>query len=181
MSDFRPFVGLRISTTPGAVPTSQQIGEGELAFNIADRKIFARFGEHVDDITDRYTQEEIDQVLSGKVDAAALSEVATSGSYNDLSDTPALGTAASQDSSAFDPSGTAVSAVATHGNAPDPHPQYVQKAPGMGLSETSYTQQEKTKLANVGSLANRNVYISDQPPDDAVGEDGDIWLQHWDT
>ena len=121
MSEFRKFVGLRISTQPGAVPTAEQIGEGDLAFNIPDRRIFARFGEVIKDITDHYTQEEIDQALNGKVDAVE----------------------------------------------------------GMGLSERSYTQQEKTKLANVGSMANRNVYISDQPPDDAVGQDGDIWLQRW--
>lgn len=118
---FQQFVGLRISTQPGAVPTAAQIGEGELAFNVADRKIFARFGSNIENITDRYTQSEIDQALSGKVDKVA----------------------------------------------------------GKGLTDRNYTQAEKDKLANVGTLANRAVYISDQPPDDAVGQDGDIWLQHW--
>lgn len=118
---YQTVVGLRISTQTGAVPTAAQIGEGELAFNLADRKIFARFGSHVDDITDRYTQQEIDDALSGKVDKVA----------------------------------------------------------GKGLSDRNYTQAEKTKLAAVGTLANRAVFISDQPPDDAVGSDGDIWLQHW--
>ena len=121
MSAYQESGGLRISRQPGAVPTAAQIDEGQLAFNLADRRIFARFGEVIKDITDHYTQEEIDQALNGKVDAVE----------------------------------------------------------GMGLSERSYTQQEKTKLANVGSMANRNVYISTQPPDDAIGEDGDIWLQHW--
>tara|TARA_B100000929_G_scaffold253509_1_gene214391 strand:+ start:4390 stop:4758 length:369 start_codon:yes stop_codon:yes gene_type:complete len=121
MSAYQESVGLRISRQPGAVPTAAQIDEGQLAFNLADRRIFARFGEVIKDITDHYTQEEIDQALNGKVDAVE----------------------------------------------------------GMGLSERSYTQQEKTKLANVGSMANRNVYISAQPPDDAIGQDGDIWLQHW--
>ncbi|RUR26853.1 hypothetical protein ELY33_17240 [Vreelandella andesensis] len=122
MSEFRKFVGLRISTQAGAVPTTAQLGEGELAFNIADRKIFARFGSNIDDITDRYSQQEIDGALSGKVDAVE----------------------------------------------------------GKGLSDRNYTQGEKTKLAAVGTLANRNVYLSDQPHDDAVGQDGDLWLQYWD-
>jgi hypothetical protein len=121
MSAYQESVGLRISRQPGAVPTAAHIDEGQLAFNLADQRIFARFGEVIKDITDHYTQEEIDQALNGKVDAVE----------------------------------------------------------GMGLSERSYTQQEKTKLANVGSMANRNVYISAQPPDDAIGQDGDIWLQHW--
>ena len=121
MSAYQESVGLRISRQPGAVPNAAQIGEGQLAFNLADRRIFARFGEVIKDITDHYTQEEIDQALNVKVNAVE----------------------------------------------------------GMGLSERSYTQQEKTKLANVGSMANRNVYISAHPPDDAIGEDGDIWLQHW--
>ena len=55
----------------------------------------------------------------------------------------------------------------------------VNKEDGKGLSDRNYTQAEKDKLSNVGTLANRAVYISDQPPDDAVGSDGDIWLQHW--
>ena len=39
------------------------------------------------------------------LDTSVLSDVATSGQYSDLSGTPTLGTAASQDASAFDPSG----------------------------------------------------------------------------
>ncbi|AIA76212.1 hypothetical protein FF32_15610 [Halomonas campaniensis] len=179
MSEFRKFVGLRISTQPGAVPTDQQLGEGELAFNVADRRIFARFGSTIDDITDSYSQQQIDDALSGKANTDDLKAVATSGSYNDLDDKPTLGTAAAQNTDAFDPAGSADSAVNAHATAADPHEQYVQKETGKGLSEQDYTQAEKAKLEAVGSMANRNVYISDQPPDDAVGQDGDIWLQHW--
>ena len=59
MSAYQESVGLRISRQPG-VPTAAQIDEGQLAFNLADRRIFARFGEVIKDITDHYTQEEID-------------------------------------------------------------------------------------------------------------------------
>lgn len=176
---YQTVVGLRISTQAGAVPTTAQIGEGELAFNIPDRKIFARFGSHVDDITDRYSKQQIDDALSGKANTADLKEVATSGSYDDLDDKPTLGTAAAQNTDAFDASGSANSAVNAHTSHADPHTQYVQKETGKGLSDRNYTQAEKTKLAAVGTLANRAAYISDQPPDDAVGQDGDIWLQHW--
>jgi hypothetical protein len=90
---YQTVVGLRISTQAGAVPTAAQISEGELAFNIADRKIFARFGSQIEPV--------------------------------------------------------------------------------------NLTAAQSQKLAAVGSMANRNVYISAQPPDDAIGQDGDIWLQHW--
>jgi|GEM_PF-2555067 len=179
MSEFRKFVGLRISTQPSAVPTAAQIDEGELAFNVADGKIFALLAGAVTDITDSYSQQQIDDALSDKANADDLKAVATSGSYNDLDDTPTLGTAAAKDADAFDAAGTANNAVNAHGNAPDPHEQYVQKETGKGLSDRNYTQTEKAKLAAVGSMANRDVYISDQPPDDAIGNDGDIWLQHW--
>ncbi|MGV2930129.1 hypothetical protein ACE3G8_03805 [Vreelandella venusta] len=179
MSEFRKFVGLRISTQPGAVPTTQQLAEGELAFNVADGKIFALLAGAVADITDSYSRQQIDDALSGKANADDLKAVATSGSYNDLDDKPTLGTAAAQNTDAFDAAGTANSAVNAHTEAADPHTQYVQKETGKGLSERNYTQTEKAKLAAVGSMANRDVYISDQPPDDAIGNDGDIWLQHW--
>lgn len=118
---FRQFVGLRISTVAGAVPTESDIAEGDLAFNVADGKVFALFGSDVTDITDRYTQGEIDSLLAGKVDKVA----------------------------------------------------------GKGLSTHDFTTARRDKLSAVGTLANRNVTISDQPPDPAVGVDGDIWLQHW--
>lgn len=43
-----------------------------------------------------------------------LATVATSGSYDDLTDTPTLGTAAAQDATAFDPAGSASGAISTH-------------------------------------------------------------------
>lgn len=47
--------------------------------------------------------------LSGTVDS--FSPVATTGSYNDLIDTPTLGSAAAQDVSAFDPAGSAAQSL----------------------------------------------------------------------
>lgn len=176
---YQTHVALILSAEPGAVPTPDQLGEGALAFNTADRSIFARFGTDVVDITDSYSQQQIDDALSGKANADDLKAVASSGSYNDLINKPTLGTAAAQDTGAFDAAGTAAQAVNSHSQASDPHSQYVQKETGKGLSDCNYTQAEKNKLAAVGTLANRAVYISDQPPDDAVGQDGDIWLQHW--
>lgn len=58
-----------------------------------------------------------------------LSEVATSGDFNDLDNKPILGTAAAADVADFDGAGAAVSAAAaailTHTALDDPHPQYV--------------------------------------------------------
>ena len=140
---FQQFVGLRISTQAGSVPTAAQIGEGELAFNVADRKIYVRFGSNIDDITDRYTRQEVDALtseLGERLDDLQIGDVAG-----------------------------LLTALAGK----------VNKEDGKGLSDRNYTQAEKDKLASVGTLANRAVFISDLPPDDVLGQDGDIWLQHW--
>lgn len=167
---YQTVVGLRISTQAGAVPTTAQISEGELAFNIPDRKIFARFGPHVDDITDRYSQQQIDDALSGKANVDDLKAVATSGSYNDLINKPTLGTAAAQNTDAFDPSGAAASAVNAHASAPDPHSQYVQKETGKGLSAEDYTTSEKGKLASVEAGAQVNPSIIDALTSDVADQ-----------
>ena len=65
----RQYVGLRISNDAEAVPTINDIDEGELAINLASERIYMRFGEQIRDITDRYTRSEIDQLLAGKADA----------------------------------------------------------------------------------------------------------------
>ena len=140
---YQTHVGLRISTQAGAVPTAEQIGEGELAFNLADRRIFARFGDTVDDITDHYTRAEADQVtqdLSDRLDDLAIGDI--DGLFTALA-------------------------------------SKVNKEEGKGLSSNDYTDSDQAKVAAVGTMANRAVYISSEPPDDAVGNDGDIWLQHW--
>lgn len=65
----RQYVGLRISSDAEAVPTTADMGEGELAINVASGRIYVRFGVDIRDITDRYTRDEIDQMLGS---AAAL-------------------------------------------------------------------------------------------------------------
>jgi hypothetical protein len=59
----RQYVGLRVSTDPEAVPTTDHMGEGELAINVASGRIYVRFGSDIRDITDRYTRSEIDEML----------------------------------------------------------------------------------------------------------------------
>jgi len=65
----RQFVGLRLSDAAGAVPTADQMQEGELAFNTADGRLFVRFGSAVRELTDSYSQSDIDQLLADKLDS----------------------------------------------------------------------------------------------------------------
>lgn len=65
----REYVGLRISNDAQAVPTINDMGEGELAFNLASERMYARFGDVVRDITDSYTRAQVDQMLTGKAAA----------------------------------------------------------------------------------------------------------------
>ncbi|WP_447956494.1 hypothetical protein [Vreelandella sp. EE7] len=92
---YQTHVALRLSDVPGAVPALDQLDAGTLAFNTADRVIYARFGDQIEPI--------------------------------------------------------------------------------------NMTSAHRDQLAALGTMATRNVFISDQPPDDAQGEDGDVWLQHWST
>lgn len=72
-------VGLRISRDPGAVPSPSQIGEGELAFNLVDGRVFALLGGAVVDITDGYTRAEIDALtasLGERIDDLATADIA---------------------------------------------------------------------------------------------------------
>jgi hypothetical protein len=52
----------------------------------------------------------------------------------------------------------------------------VDKVEGKQLSTEDYTTEEKDKLAGVKSMAMRDLHVSTQQPDNAVGNDGDIWL-----
>ena len=135
----RQYVGLRISTDAEAVPTINDIDEGDLAINLASERIYMRFGEQIRDITDRYTRSEIDQLLAGKADAThghdwgeidgkpatatrwpAFSEVTDKPSTyppdshaHTLSQITDAGSAASADVADFDPAGTAASEAYT--------------------------------------------------------------------
>lgn len=64
------YVGLRLSTTAGAVPTAADMAEGELAINVADGRVYALAGSTVIDLTDRYSVAEIDSLLDGKAAAS---------------------------------------------------------------------------------------------------------------
>lgn len=91
------YVGLRLSTTAGAVPTAADIDEGELAINTADGRVYTLAGSTIIDLTDRYSVSEIDSLLDGKADVSSLAAVAASGAYGDLTGRPTLGTAAPLD------------------------------------------------------------------------------------
>lgn len=65
----RQYVALRISNDAEAVPTVNDIAEGELAINLASERVYLRFGDVIRDITDRYTRAEIDEALSQKANA----------------------------------------------------------------------------------------------------------------
>ena len=57
------------STEAGIVPTIHELDDGELAVNLADRKIFARDGDQIVtlgedvDLTQYYTRSEVNQKL----------------------------------------------------------------------------------------------------------------------
>lgn len=95
------YVGLRLSTEAGAVPTTADIAEGELAINTADGRVYTLAGSTIIDLTDRYAQAEIDTLLAGKANASHT---------HTLSDITDAGTAAAEDVSAFDPAGSAAAA-----------------------------------------------------------------------
>lgn len=52
----------------------------------------------------------------------------------------------------------------------------VDKVDGKQLSTEDYTSAEKTKLSEVKNMAMRDLHVSTQQPDNAIGNDGDIWL-----
>lgn len=52
----------------------------------------------------------------------------------------------------------------------------VDKVDGKQLSTEDFTTEEKEKLGDVKSMAMRDLHVSTQQPDNAVGTDGDIWL-----
>lgn len=52
----------------------------------------------------------------------------------------------------------------------------VDKVDGKQLSTEDYSTVEKEKLSGVKSMAMRDLHVSTQQPDNAVGNDGDIWL-----
>jgi len=190
------YVGLRLSTTAGAVPTAADIGEGALAINVADGRVYTLAGSTVIDLTDRYSVAEIDNLLDGKAAAShthpwgevtskpdtatrwpTFAEVTDkpttyppTAHNHSLSDITDAGTAAAEDASAFDAAGTASTSVSNHESAPDPHSQYVKKEPGKGLSTEDYTTADRNKLAGIEAGATADQTKADI---DALGIDAD--------
>lgn len=190
------YVGLRISTDAEAVPTSADLDQGELGINVASGRLYVCFGEHVRDITDRYTRAEIDQLMQGKASAShnhPWSEVTGKPgtatrwpAFSEVTDKPTVypseehthtlsqitdaGTAASADTSDFEPSGSASASVEAHETADNPHAQYVLKAAGKGLSSEDYTAAEKSKLSGVEVGAEANPIIVDALNSTASGQ-----------
>lgn len=128
MPGFEHYVGLLVSHEPGATPGVEHIAPGQLAFNTADQRIFARFGDDVVDITDSYSRHAVDQLLDAKASSSELAKVATTGAYADLIGKPAsyppsqhthtlsqvtdAGSAAASDVADFEPRGSVSAAEA---------------------------------------------------------------------
>lgn len=52
----------------------------------------------------------------------------------------------------------------------------VDKVDGKQLSTEDFSTEEKDKLSGVKSMAMRDIHVSTDQPDNAIGEDGDIWV-----
>lgn len=52
----------------------------------------------------------------------------------------------------------------------------VDKVDGKQLSTEDFSTEEKGKLSGVKSMAMRDIHVSTDQPDNAIGEDGDIWV-----
>lgn len=190
------YVGLRLSTQAGAVPTAADMSEGELAINVADGRVYTLSGSEVIDLTDRYTVAEVDTLLAGKAAAShshpwsevtgkpatatrwpTFAEVTNkpatyppSAHTHTLSQITDAGSAAAEDVEAFDPAGAASTAVGNHEAEADPHSQYVQKVTGKRLSSNDYTTADRDKLAGIESGATADQTKADI---DALGIDAD--------
>lgn len=60
----------RKSDTPSEVPTPSQINEGDIAVNTADKKVYTVADGVLIDLTDTYSQSELDVLLSDKLDVS---------------------------------------------------------------------------------------------------------------
>ena len=97
--------------------------------------------------------------LAEKVDAADLATVATSGSYNDLSDKPTIPPAVTIDSTITEGGTNPVTGGAIYTALADK----VDAEGGKGLSTNDYTTAEKQKLAGIAEGANNYVHPDTHP------------------
>lgn len=123
------------------------------------QKIKAAF---VTDVTYNSTSKKIQKTKAGSTsDVVTLSTVATSGSYNDLSNKPTIPEGASASSTTPKMDGTAAVGTETaFARGDHVHPSdttKVDKVTGKGLSTNDYTDDEKSKLAGIAEGAEANV------------------------
>lgn len=123
------------------------------------QKIKAAF---VTDVTYDSTNKKIQKTKAGSTsDVVTLATVATSGSYNDLSNKPTIPEGASASSTTPKMDGTAAVGTETaFARGDHVHPSdtsKVDKVDGKGLSTNDYTDDEKSKLAGIASGAEANV------------------------
>lgn len=111
------------------------------------------------DLSNYYTKSEINNLLSAKVNSSDLSTVATSGSYNDLSNKPTIPTKTSDltNDSNFVSSSDLSNNYYNKTQTDNLLDTKVDKVTGKGLSTEDYTTAEKTKLAGIESEANKTV------------------------
>ena len=111
------------------------------------------------DLSSYYNKTEINNLLSAKVNSSDLSTVATSGSYNDLSNKPIIPTKTSDltNDSNFVSSSDLSNNYYNKTQTDNLLDIKVDKVTGKGLSTEDYTTAEKTKLAGIESEANKTV------------------------
>lgn len=111
------------------------------------------------DLLNYYNKTEINNLLSDKVNFSDLSTVATSGSYNDLSNKPTIPTKTSDltNDSNFVSSSDLSNNYYNKTQTDNLLDTKVDKVTGKGLSTEDYTTAEKTKLAGIESEANKTV------------------------
>ncbi len=111
------------------------------------------------DLSSYYNKTEINNLLSAKVNSSDLSTVATSGSYNDLSNKPIIPTKTSDltNDSNFISSSDLSNNYYNKTEVDNLLDTKVDKVTGKGLSTEDYTTAEKTKLAGIESEANKTV------------------------
>lgn len=113
------------------------------------------------DLSNYYNKTEINNLLSAKVNSSDLSTVATSGSYNDLSNKPTIPTKTSDltNDSNFVSSSDLSNNYYNKTQTDNLLDTKVDKVTGKGLSTEDYTTAEKTKLAGIESEANKTVVV----------------------